>query len=365
MNSGRRLIATLVLLAVTAVPSMAAPTAFRISDMDLRDPHVFMNFIGCRDVTDTQLAGFAINGSMQTSIETDSNGDGRLDLNYILVFDPLDQSGTNGPLSFLTGECSAPMAGTSCWPGSSPPVTSTWTNSVASACLGSIVGTTHGYTPAITTSSAPCFSALLGTVTLNLAGIPVTLHDTYIAATYVGNPAASLTNGLIRGFISEADANATIIPNSMPLVGGLPFSQLLPGGTNCCATFSDKDTNAGVVGWYMYLNFTAAQVPLYDHPVAVQDGAPALTLDAPHPNPFNPSTEIHYVLPSAARVQITIYDASGRVVSVLANEEQIRGDHSVHWNGRDARGNAAGSGVYFVKLVANGETRTQKMVLLK
>jgi flagellar hook assembly protein FlgD len=64
-------------------------------------------------------------------------------------------------------------------------------------------------------------------------------------------------------------------------------------------------------------------------------------------------------------VQISIYVASGRVVSELANEEQVKGDHSVHWNGRDARGSMVSSGVYFVRLEANGETRTQKMVLLK
>jgi FlgD Ig-like domain len=107
-------------------------------------------------------------------------------------------------------------------------------------------------------------------------------------------------------------------------------------------------------------------VPWFEsYPVAVPDGAPELMLDAAHPNPFNPSTEIHYVLPRASRVHISIYDAGGRVVSELADEEQVKGDHSVHWDGRDARGSVVSSGVYFVRLAANGATRTQKMVLLK
>jgi hypothetical protein len=50
---------------------------------------------------------------------------------------------------------------------------------------------------------------------LSLAGIPLALSDTYLAATYVGDPATSLTNGLIRGFISETAANNTIIPGHL------------------------------------------------------------------------------------------------------------------------------------------------------
>ena len=125
------------------------------------------------------------------------------------------------------------------------------------------------YAPAITTPTGPCFVAALGTVTISLAGIPVTLTDTQIAATYVGSPATNLANGLMRGFISEADANATVIPNSFPLVGGQALSVLFPGGDPAgpginCASWSDKDTNNGVVGWWTYLNFSATQVPFTD-----------------------------------------------------------------------------------------------------
>ena len=42
-------------------------------------------------------------------------------------------------------------------------------------------------------------------MTITLAGIPITLRDARIAATYVGNPATTTTNGLLMGFISEAD----------------------------------------------------------------------------------------------------------------------------------------------------------------
>jgi cysteine-rich repeat protein len=238
-----------------------APTAFRFSDLDLRDPHVFVNFLGCRDVTDTQLAGFSVNNSIQTSIQTDGNGDGFLDLSAVLVFRPLAQSAATGNVDVYFANCTAPLTGTSCAPGATAPISTTITNMAAGTCLAALPGTTHPYTPAITSTTAPCFvTSPVAAVTINVGGIPITLHDARIAGTYVGSPATSLANGLLMGFISEADANATIIPASFPLVGGQPLSQLLAGGSGACPSYSDKDVDNGVTGWWFYLNFPATAV---------------------------------------------------------------------------------------------------------
>jgi cysteine-rich repeat protein len=240
-------------------------TAFRFSDLDLRDPHVFVNFIGCRDVTDTQLAGFAVNSALQTSIQTDGNdADTLLDLSIVLVFRPLSQNDPTSPVEVHFADCTSPMSSTMCSTGTGTTQMLTATNMSAGQCLSAIAGTTHGYTPAITNPTGPCFVTTPSTFTINLGGIPITLHDARIAATYVGTPATSLTNGLLMGFISEADADTTIIPNTFPLVGGKPLSELLAGGKNACPSYSDKDTNNGVVGWWFYLNFPAAKVPWTD-----------------------------------------------------------------------------------------------------
>jgi len=55
-------------------------------------------------------------------------------------------------------------------------------------------------------------------------------------ATYSGNPAQTLLNGLLMGFISEADANATILPATLPLIGGKPLSIVLPAATRPAPT---------------------------------------------------------------------------------------------------------------------------------
>ena len=240
------------------------PTAFRFSDLDLRDPHAFVSFILCNDVTDNPLAGFSVNGALQTAIQTDDDADGLLDLSPTLVFRPFSQTAPTMPVEVHFANCTAPAGSTTCSPGTGTVSMATATNVSTGTCLAPVPGTTRPYSPAITSTTAPCFVTSPVTVTINLSGIPITLHDAQVAARYVGNPATSMANGLLRGFISEADANATIIPASFPIVGGQPLSKLLAGGTGACPSHSDKDTNNGVVGWWFYMNFPAVRATWMD-----------------------------------------------------------------------------------------------------
>jgi hypothetical protein len=235
------------------------PTAFRFTDLDIRDPHIRVRFLGCRDVTDTALLGFSVNGQIATSIATDDDADGNLDFSPLLVFRPLDQSAAATPLEVLTGSCTATDP-TVCSTGGATPLVTDATNTATGTCLGTVAGTTSGYTPGVTSPTDSCFASGEGTLQLVLADIPITLTNTQLAAEYAGNPATGMVDGLLRGFISEAQADATVLPSTLPLVGGRPLSSLLAGGTGSCATTSDKDVVDGVTGWWFYLNFTAQQV---------------------------------------------------------------------------------------------------------
>ncbi|MBK9032872.1 MAG: hypothetical protein IPL61_16640 [Myxococcales bacterium] len=246
------------------------PTAFRMSDLDLRNPHTFVSFIGCRDVTDTALAGFSVNGQIQTAIQTDgTDADTNLDLSIATVFRPLNQAaGAMTPLEIHFPSCTAPIGTTMCsrTPATAMAISTTATNMATGTCLAPLAGTQGTpYTPAITTPTGPCYSAGPVTVTITLAGIPITLRDSRIAATYSGNPATTTVNGLLMGFISEADANATILPSTLPLVGGQPLSSLLPGGMGNCSSRDDRDMNGTVRGWWFYLNFTAPRATWIDN----------------------------------------------------------------------------------------------------
>jgi photosystem II stability/assembly factor-like uncharacterized protein len=100
-------------------------------------------------------------------------------------------------------------------------------------------------------------------------------------------------------------------------------------------------------------------------PVSVTIPGATLELLPNQPNPFNPSTTIRFVVPERGRVRLAVYDVAGRRVVTLVDDTRDAGVHAVEWNGLDARGNRAASGVYMSRLDAGKHSATRKMVLLK
>jgi len=89
------------------------------------------------------------------------------------------------------------------------------------------------------------------------------------------------------------------------------------------------------------------------------------TIEAAYPNPFNPSTTIRYGIPNTQQVTISIYDISGRLVSVLFKAEQKIGWYEITWNGQINNGSLAPAGMYFYKIIAGDEIKTSKISLVK
>lgn len=85
-----------------------------------------------------------------------------------------------------------------------------------------------------------------------------------------------------------------------------------------------------------------------------------------YPNPFNPRTSIRYEVPSTGRVDLRIYDVSGRLVRTLLDGELAAGGkHEIEWNGTDEGGEHVAAGVYFARASMGAERCSSKMVLLK
>ncbi|UCF04173.1 MAG: T9SS type A sorting domain-containing protein [bacterium] len=84
-----------------------------------------------------------------------------------------------------------------------------------------------------------------------------------------------------------------------------------------------------------------------------------------YPNPFNPATTIRFGLREAGHVNISIYDAAGRLVRVLLDESREAERYELTWNGRDNAGNPVASGIYFYRLAAESYYATKKMLLLR
>jgi hypothetical protein len=85
-----------------------------------------------------------------------------------------------------------------------------------------------------------------------------------------------------------------------------------------------------------------------------------ISFSAAYPNPFNPVTMISFSLPAEMAAQVIVYDMLGRAISVLANDVYTNGYHELYW---DASKQA--SGIYFVKMIAGGQTNIQKLMLIK
>ncbi len=89
------------------------------------------------------------------------------------------------------------------------------------------------------------------------------------------------------------------------------------------------------------------------------------TLLPNYPNPFNPTTTIHYELPQRSDVQVTIYDLLGRKVTTLVNKPQDAGLKSIIWNATNDHGKPVSAGVYLYQIRAGEFVQTKKMVLLR
>ncbi len=89
-----------------------------------------------------------------------------------------------------------------------------------------------------------------------------------------------------------------------------------------------------------------------------------------YPNPFNPETWIPFDLAQESAVTISVYNSAGQMVRRMEMGQLAAGSYrakekAAYWDGRDALGAPAASGVYFVRIEAGSFSETRRMVLLK
>jgi len=83
-------------------------------------------------------------------------------------------------------------------------------------------------------------------------------------------------------------------------------------------------------------------------------------LHANYPNPFNPSTVLSFDLHESGQVRVSIFDALGRSIAILADTRMEAGRHELTWDA--AR---LASGMYLVRLETRHTTQTRQVMLLK
>lgn len=78
------------------------------------------------------------------------------------------------------------------------------------------------------------------------------------------------------------------------------------------------------------------------------------------PNPFNNSTTLQFSIPSRTRVNVSVYDVLGRIVSVIVDEELEANIYRVTFDGSNLS-----TGLYFYELSTNYGRKIKPMVLIK
>ena len=79
-----------------------------------------------------------------------------------------------------------------------------------------------------------------------------------------------------------------------------------------------------------------------------------------YPNPFNPVTKIRFGVPENSLVKISVYDALGKSIETLVNENLSSGSYEVQFDG-----SKFAAGVYYCRMTSTGFSDVKKLILLK
>ena len=164
---------------------------------------------------------------------------------------------------------------------------------------------------------------------------------------------AWLWAGTDRGLWESTDAGRTWTQQSH----GLPSVPV--------TSFDVRDGQV-IVGTYGRGVFSLPQVEIEALRTSSERSIPlpdrnAFALTPNWPNPFSRATTIGFTTAQAAPVRIEVYDVTGRKVSVLTDRIYAPGRHNVDW-----QAGPQSSGVYFVRMLADGrQVDTKRMVLRK
>jgi hypothetical protein len=107
-----------------------------------------------------------------------------------------------------------------------------------------------------------------------------------------------------------------------------------------------------------YINFQGLQKDYPDE--SAKNDKYNFNLFDNYPNPFNPTTQIKYVISEPTFVQLKVFDPFGKEVALLVNERKEEGIYEVEFDA-----STLSSGIYFYQLKTNNFLSTKKMMVVK
>jgi hypothetical protein len=199
--------------------------------------------------------------------------------------------------------------------------------------------------------------------------------------------AGTLSNGVyissnngadwIQSSFNNADANALVVNENSVFAASSSVSSFFVS-TNNGISWTQKNegmegqtvTSLCIQGDYLFAGTLFNGV--YRRPISDLVSIQPVSTEIPneyslsqnYPNPFNPETKIKFSIPTVGngrdRSIMLIYDALGREIETLVNEQLNPGTYEVNWNASNHP-----SGVYFYRLSSGAFSQTNKMILIR
>ena len=158
---------------------------------------------------------------------------------------------------------------------------------------------------------------------------------------------------------SGFDIERSIVNGQWSMVGNVVGNGTTTSPKNY--SFTDRNLNSGNYNYRLKQIDYNGNFEYFTLSNEVVIGVPVnFELSQNYPNPFNPSTKIDFQLPKDGKVNISVYDNSGKEVMTIVNEFKTAGYYSVNLNA-----SSLSSGVYFYKINSDNYSSVKKMMLVK
>lgn len=167
-------------------------------------------------------------------------------------------------------------------------------------------------------------------------------------------------------------ANVSGTIESTPAIGDLDSDgnyELIFGTTQGLQVFDIKTDKGDMISWKMHRGnifrngtFGLSLLSVNSDKTTLPD---KFFVSSNYPNPFNPSTKIDIQTVTQSNLNVSVFDAKGRLVNTLINKNKAPGFYSLKWDGVNSNGRNVPTGVYFIQVKSGENIDTQKVAFIK
>jgi len=162
-------------------------------------------------------------------------------------------------------------------------------------------------------------------------------------------------------FAQTYDLKSYVVDDGGSKMTGGSYKLLLSISQTNIGKVSDGNYDCEIGFLHSWFNTGGIKEQGYAEPVLPN----VFSLSQNFPNPVFLRTVIKYSVAKKSKVELRVYNATGREIATLLHKEQNSGHYKVNWDIKDVSKKRFPNGVYFYRLTAGSFTDTKKMVLVR